>query len=121
MRRSLTWIVALLLLAACKTNPHTGRVQTLLISEAQEIKLGKQAWAEMTGPKSKIKTDTRPAWSDPLQRVGRAIAIAADKTLIFPQISECIRWPTSSNPCFLPMIMRCLKSLRMTTASSKTV
>ncbi len=79
MRRTLTWTLTLLLLAACKTNPHTGRTQTLLISEAQEIKLGKEAWAEMTGPKSKVKTDTRPAWNDPLQRVGRAIAVAADK------------------------------------------
>ena len=79
MRRSLTWILTLLLLAACKTNPYTGRRQTMLISEDREIELGKEAWAEMTGPGSKVKLDTRPAWNDPLQRVGRAIAVAADK------------------------------------------
>jgi predicted Zn-dependent protease len=47
--RRLHWsaITALLLAAACATNPATGRRQLILMSEAEEIQLGKQADAQV--------------------------------------------------------------------------
>ncbi|MFB3065875.1 MAG: M48 family metallopeptidase [Planctomycetota bacterium] len=66
----------LLLLAACQTNPYTGRSQILWTSEDEEIRMGLQAYGDITG---KVKIDKSRALNDPLQRVGRAIAAVADR------------------------------------------
>jgi len=77
MRRHL--LLLLLTVVACKTNPHTGRSQLILFSDAQMKELGVQAYAEMTGPKSNARIVTDPVLTAPLLRVGAAISKAADK------------------------------------------
>lgn len=74
-------LAGLLLFAVwgCVTNPYSGKRQLLLTTEAQEVKLGVQAYAEMTGPGSAVVLNEDPAWLGPLQRVGQAIAAVADK------------------------------------------
>ena len=37
------WLAALLVLASCSTNPATGKRQLALISEQQEIAMGREA------------------------------------------------------------------------------
>ncbi len=66
----------LLLLAACQSNPYTGRSQVLFTSEDEEIRMGLQAYGDITG---KVKIDKSRALNDPLQRVGRAISAIADR------------------------------------------
>ena len=72
-------LVPLLALAvSCTTNKRTGRSQYLLFPEERMVKLGAEAYLEMTDPKNaKISTD--PVLLAPLLRVGRAISMAADK------------------------------------------
>jgi predicted Zn-dependent protease len=48
-RRRQAAIAALALLTACATNPATGRRQVMLVSEAQEIEMGRQADKEVGG------------------------------------------------------------------------
>lgn len=81
-RRAASRVVCVLLVAclaiACSSNPRTGRRQLLLHDEASMNELGRQAYAEMTDPgKVPISTDARLL--GPLQRVGKAIAAAADQ------------------------------------------
>jgi len=65
-------------LVACQTNPITGRSQLKLYSAQTMNKMGIEAYAQMTDPnKTRIVTD--PRLTAPLQRVGRAIAQAADR------------------------------------------
>ena len=75
-------LLPMLLLAtvvACKSNPHTGRGQLLIYSEETMNKLGEEAYAEMTGPEAKVNVSSDPRLTAPLQRVGNAIAEAAEK------------------------------------------
>ncbi len=76
--KRLPLILLLLLLSTCKTNPVTGRKQHLWYSDEAMSKLGAEAYAEVFKSKeTRINTD--PALNAPLQRVGAAIAAAADK------------------------------------------
>ena len=77
MKRSLS-LLLLVVVTACQTNPRTGRSQLLLYSESEMNKMGAAAYVEMTDPK-KVKVSTDPTFTEPLQRVGRAIAAAADQ------------------------------------------
>jgi len=78
MRRLL--LIALLALAGtCKTNPHTGRSQLLLFSEGEMNQLGTQAYLEMTGPQSGTSIVTSSRYTGPLQEVGGAISVAANR------------------------------------------
>lgn len=75
-------VIPLLLLAAvatCKSNPHTGRSQFLLFGEERMNEMGKEAYAQMTGPGSKAKISNDPSLTAPLDRVGAAISSAANK------------------------------------------
>jgi len=72
------WLLVLFAVMACQTNPYTGRSQLLIYSEEDMNKMGVSAYAEMTDPK-KVKISTDPTFTEPLQRVGRAIAAAADR------------------------------------------
>ncbi|MFB3065874.1 MAG: hypothetical protein ACE10D_05115, partial [Planctomycetota bacterium] len=66
----------LLLVAACKTNPYTGRKQLLAMSEKREIELGQEAWkAEL----KKAEVECEVELIAPLRRVGKAIAHEADR------------------------------------------
>ena len=69
----------LLLVAACRTNPYTGRLQAYGFSEEHMNSLGEKSYAEMTGPESKTRLLKDPRYLEPLQRVGAAISLAADK------------------------------------------
>ena len=73
------WIALVLALVTCKTNPTTGRSQLLMYSESQMVQLGEQAYVEMTVKDTKVHIVTDRRLVDPLLRVGRALAAAADK------------------------------------------
>ena len=68
-------LLLLLLVAACKTNPHTGRKQLLAMSEQREIELGQEAWKSEL-KKAQLEYDLKLI--QPLRRVGKAIAREAD-------------------------------------------
>jgi len=62
--------------SGCKTNPHTGRTQIMLLSEDQEVRMGLEAYDQVS-KEAKFVTD--PRLTEGLQRVGKAIAAAANK------------------------------------------
>ncbi len=64
---------ALLALAACYTNPVTGRRELVLVSQAQELSLGEQSFADV---RKKEKASTNSAYNERVTRVGRRIAQA---------------------------------------------
>jgi len=66
----------LMLVPACATAPITGRSQLLLVSEAQEIALGMQAYNQFL---SEVKISQDPQITAMVTRVGTRIARAADK------------------------------------------
>lgn len=72
----LALVVVLAVLAGCQTVPVTGRSQLMLISEEQEIGLGRAAWKEFL-KKAKISTD--PKANELVQRVGARIAAITGK------------------------------------------
>jgi len=78
MKRA-TLLCVLLLAAACRTNPYTGRLQAHGFSEEHMNSLGEQSYAEMTGPSSKTRIVQDAQYTEPLLRVGAAISQAADK------------------------------------------
>ena len=78
MKRAL-WVLLLLLLVTCTTNELTGRSQYLRYSEEEMVKLGEQAYLEMTVKDQKVRIVTDPRLVEPLLRVGNAIAAAANK------------------------------------------
>lgn len=64
--------------SGCSTVPMTGRSQVLLVSEAEEIALGNQAYQqELAKDKGKISTD--PKINSMVTTIGRRIAAVADK------------------------------------------
>jgi predicted Zn-dependent protease len=62
--------------AACQTVPVTGRSQLLLVSEADEVRMGVQSYQEVLR-KAKISTD--PALNEQIRRVGTRIAAATSR------------------------------------------
>jgi len=74
-----TWVLLLAIVVTCKTNPHTGRSQMLFYSESDMVQLGEASYLEMTVNDKKIRIVTDRAMVEPLLRVGRAIAKAANK------------------------------------------
>jgi len=75
MNRSIA-LVIVAVVAGCSTNPYTGRSQLMLVSKAQEKELGADAYQEVLG-QSNVSTDPREV--DPVRRVGKAIAQAANQ------------------------------------------
>lgn len=65
---------------ACTANKVTGREQLLLFSPGYMVEMGQAAYAEMTGPDSKVKLVSDPAQLAPLREVGSAIAAASQQT-----------------------------------------
>jgi hypothetical protein len=49
IRRATAPVVLLALISGCATNPATGRRQLMLVTEAQEIEMGRQADREVEG------------------------------------------------------------------------
>jgi predicted Zn-dependent protease len=72
-------VLPLLVLCAtgCSTVPYTNRSQLMLMSESEDLQLGAAAYQEVL-KKEKIARD--PQLNEVVQRVGRRIAAAADKT-----------------------------------------
>ncbi len=66
-------VAALLALAACYTNPVTGRQSLVLVQPSQELALGAQSFAEIR-QQEKVSTDA--ALNQRVQNVGRRIATA---------------------------------------------
>ncbi len=63
--------LALTTLASCTTAPETGRSQLILISEAQGLQLGADAYSQI---KSKKKISRDPKYTLPVVRIGGRIA-----------------------------------------------
>ena len=64
-------VLALLFLAGCVTNPHTGKRQFIWITQEQELQLGIQAYQEML---ARVNISADPREVDPVVRVGRRLA-----------------------------------------------
>ena len=69
---------ATLALAACYTNPVTGRQSLVLVSEGQELQLGKDSFDDV---KKKEKISTDAAANERVQRVGQKIAKAVGEQM----------------------------------------
>jgi predicted Zn-dependent protease len=79
--RRLALPLLLVLAAGCQTNPRTGRSQFIIppLDDPEYMaNIGANAYAEMTDPK-KVTLSTDPRLLEPLRRVGRAIAEAANQ------------------------------------------
>lgn len=74
--KKVLWI-SLLLLMACAPNPYTQRNQFLLTSEAQEIALGAEAFAQIF---SEVPPSQDRALQEQLQRVGQRLVQASGRT-----------------------------------------
>jgi len=72
------WLAGLVFVsvAACQTVPITGRSQLLLLSEADEVRMGLQSYQEVLR-KAKLSTD--PALNEKVGRVGTRIAEATGR------------------------------------------
>src|SRR5574337_1068337 len=70
-------VLACVGMTACETVPITGRSQLLLLSEADEMQMGLQAYREVV-QKSKLSKD--PATNDMVKRVGTRIASATGRS-----------------------------------------
>ena len=79
-RRSLALLPALAFFAfaGCTTVPETGRSQLLLVSSADEARMGVQAFSQI---KAKEKIATDPQVNARIQRIGRRIAAAVGRDL----------------------------------------
>jgi metalloendopeptidase OMA1, mitochondrial len=69
-------LIAILLLAGCRSVPYTGRKQMLFLPESQEIAMGQQAFAEVLATEQP-SNDVR--MSQIVERVGGRIAQVASK------------------------------------------
>jgi len=70
---------ALVTLAACYTNPYTGRSQLLMISAAEEQQMGAQAYQQMRkDPKHPVSTN--PQEVEPVKRVAARVIDAAKQS-----------------------------------------
>ena len=74
--KSLSAVFILLSLAACQTVQQTGRTQFIIVSDADELQLGQQAYKETL---QKNRLSTRSDWQSQLRRVGQRIAAAAEQ------------------------------------------
>ncbi len=78
MSGSTRWLLAGVLAAsACSLNPATGRVQAFLISEDEEVALGRKNDAEIMG--SMRAYEEAPALTKTVERVGAAVAQASER------------------------------------------
>lgn len=76
MKRTLSFLTALFLLAGCVSAPYTGRSQLMLVSEGQEIASGEQAYRQIM--RDSVLSENSEALRI-VRRIGERIAQAADK------------------------------------------
>ena len=74
--KSLSAVFILLSIIACQTVQQTGRTQFIIVSDADELQLGQQAYKETL---QKNRLSTRSDWQTQLRRVGQRIAAAAEQ------------------------------------------
>lgn len=74
MKNAFLLVLALLLTTACSTVPGTGRKRINFMSVNSQLRLGLEAWHEMT---DNVKVVSAGADYEMVQRLGRRIAIAA--------------------------------------------
>ncbi len=75
-RASALLLVALALLAACATNPVTGRPQVVLMSEAQEIALGKEAAPQIAASMGLYEDDELQRY---VEQIGLRMAASSER------------------------------------------
>ncbi len=80
LRRSFVVIVMAATLAACSVNPVTGKRDLMVVSEAQEIAMGVQAY-EPTQQGQGGVYDVDPALTRYVQQVGQRLAAVSDREL----------------------------------------
>jgi predicted Zn-dependent protease len=68
------------LVAGCATNPVTGKSEFMVVSEAQELELGKQNYAPMQQAEGGVY-DVDPELTQYVQRVGNNLAAVSDRPL----------------------------------------
>lgn len=69
-------VLALIAVSGCATVPYTKRSQFIMMSEADDLQLGAAAYQQVL-KEEKVVRD--PRFTEPVLRVGRRIAAAADK------------------------------------------
>jgi predicted Zn-dependent protease len=69
-------IAITLLIVACQTVQQTGRSQFIIVSDAQELQLGQDAYKDTL---QKSRLSPRSDWQAQLRRVGQRIAAAAER------------------------------------------
>jgi len=80
----------LLWLIACATNPYTSRTQLLLVSQAEEMRLGGEAYEQiLKDPKIRISQDSREV--EPVRRVAQRI-IATAKASKYADLANQFDW-----------------------------
>jgi predicted Zn-dependent protease len=75
--RKASFLLAVVLLAACSTNPATGKKEFNLVSESQEISIGQSSHQQII--KQFGVYDEKPELSRMVERVGRSIAAASER------------------------------------------
>ncbi|MDD9858985.1 MAG: M48 family metallopeptidase [Nitrospira sp.] len=81
--------VLLTLVVGCAMNPYTNRMQLLLISEEEEINMGRRAWAESLSRNITVSHD--PAQVDPVRRIAKRI-IEAAKQSKYAERAKAFEW-----------------------------
>jgi predicted Zn-dependent protease len=76
MRRLLLPVFSLALAAGCATNPATGRRELMLVSEAQEISLGREADPDIVGAYGLYPDST---WQQYVEHLGRRLAALSER------------------------------------------
>jgi predicted Zn-dependent protease len=78
------------LLPGCVTNPYTDRSQLLLVSQAQEARLGAQAYRQILSDR-KVRLSTDPAEVEPVERVARRVIDAARRSK-YADLARTFEW-----------------------------
>ncbi len=78
------------LLAGCTTNPYTKRSQVVLVSQAEEVKLGAQAYRQFLGDRN-VRLSRDPKEVEPVKRVAERV-IAAAKRSKYADLARQFDW-----------------------------
>ena len=78
--RTVGYLLAFVVLAACGVNPVTGKKEIQLVSEAQELKIGEQNYAPMRQAEGG-DFDVLPESTAYVNEVGQKLAAVADRKL----------------------------------------
>ncbi|MDH3748394.1 MAG: M48 family metalloprotease [Gammaproteobacteria bacterium] len=79
-RKVLIWSVFAIFMAGCSVNPVTGESEFMIVSEAQELQMGAQAYAP-TQQSQGGSYDVDPALTQYVQNVGNRLAAVSDRQL----------------------------------------